>query len=619
MKKSILLFVGILCGFTLLAQLRAPLPESLSRMGVKKMAAGEIPPELAQAVGRYTCAALSIGEAIVGGTQYDLQTNSTMANRIYRYPDGTIGATWTMGLTATAYPDRGTGYNYYDGADWGVIPTQRIESMRSGWPSYAPLGENGEIVLCHDFSASTPGIVYNIRPQKGSGDWTESTFSGPPGHIDLAWPRMTTSGPDRNTVHQIAVTKSEANGGTPYQGLDGALLYSRSDDAGQSWTVENEILPGLDATAYVGIPADAYAFADPVDDHVAFILADNWMDLVMMKSDDGGENWTKTVIWEHPYPLWNGAPTDTFYCPDGAAHIALGPDGKAHVAFGLTRAVADADGSYYFPFVDGVAYWNEDKPLWSGGDLNALDPELLDQSGSLVGWSPDTDGNDQLDFVGYETANLGTYFLGLSSMPQLMVSPDNQVILVYSSVTEHFDNGEQQYRHIWARSSIYGGDEWGDLIDLNDDIVHMFDECVFPTLAPATTDYMYLLYQADEEPGLSIRGDEDDYTDNIMYVMDKWIGIDGVNATNSVTWELHGAFPNPFSNITTIRLDLEVGQSVHIEVFDNQGQLVYKASHLHLHPGLHNLKIALPGLSAGAYICKITGVNRHESMLILRN
>ncbi len=88
-----------------------------------------------------TVANLRDGGIIVGETWYDLQSNSTMANRIYAFEDGTIATTWTRGMdNPPTCPDRGTGYNYFDGTNWGAYPTERIEDQRTGWPNIAPYG-----------------------------------------------------------------------------------------------------------------------------------------------------------------------------------------------------------------------------------------------------------------------------------------------------------------------------------------------------------------------------------------------------------------------------------------------------------------------------------------------
>jgi len=81
-------------------------------------------------------------------SRYDCQTNHSCQIRMYYYPDGTIGATMTMAHNDN-FADRGTGYNYFDGTEWGAAPEARIETVKTGWPSYAPLGINGEIVVAH--------------------------------------------------------------------------------------------------------------------------------------------------------------------------------------------------------------------------------------------------------------------------------------------------------------------------------------------------------------------------------------------------------------------------------------------------------------------------------------
>ena len=45
-------------------------------------------------------------------------------------------------------------------------------------------------------------------------------------------------------------------------------------------------------------------------------------------------------------------------------------------------------------------------------------------------------------------------------MVQLVVDDQNQLFLVYASVTESYDNGSQSYRHIWTRTSPDGGSSW---------------------------------------------------------------------------------------------------------------------------------------------------------------
>ncbi len=144
--KNILLSI-IICSLTLtgLSQIRINLPEEVLNKRVKvcldanktqsntSIQAPEAPMNMH---------GLASNEHEIGNTSYDMQSNRMLQNRIYRHEDGTIGAVWTRGVEAPPYfPDRGTGYNYYDGNCMGFNPLQiSIENFRSGWPSYAPLG-----------------------------------------------------------------------------------------------------------------------------------------------------------------------------------------------------------------------------------------------------------------------------------------------------------------------------------------------------------------------------------------------------------------------------------------------------------------------------------------------
>ena len=85
----------------------------------------------------------------------------------------------------SSYPERGTGYNYYDGTRFGDMPTERVESIRSGWPSIAACG-NGEILVSH-----ASGINVYYRQTKGQGEWTMVT-----NFPDVTWPRVICSGPN---------------------------------------------------------------------------------------------------------------------------------------------------------------------------------------------------------------------------------------------------------------------------------------------------------------------------------------------------------------------------------------------------------------------------------------
>jgi hypothetical protein len=549
-------------------------------------------------------------ETQVGDTWYDQQTNATNQNRIQLYDDGTIGVTWMIGYNPPGFTDRGTGYNYFDGNAWSEYPTTRIESQRTGWPSYIPLGESGEMVIAHISGGTDDGLLINERPEKGTGTWSETLFVGPsPGGESLVWPRATSTGVDNNTVHLLAVTRPVASGGTVYAGLDGALVYSRSTDGGQTWDIQNEIIEGLSSEFYTHFNGDSYDWVIPRGGTIAFVEGDPFNDCFLMKSNDGGTTWQKTMIWENPYPMWVNEVTDTFYCVDGSIDVELDMNGMAHVVFGINRAYSDGDGTFWFPFIDGVGYWNETMPAFSN-TMDALNPygdpgsELIENY-NLIGWTQDVNGDGDITFIGTSLDNLGKYYVGLSSMPQLVMGDQNQLYVIFSSLTETYENGLQNYRHLWSRVSTDGGLSWGPFTDLSGDFIHLFDEFAFPSCADQTQENsIFLVCQIDNEPGMAVAGDEDPYGSNRMTIMEVFKDeITGLKETTLpiAAPEVFQNSPNPFSGMSRIRVDVHQRSILGLKVYNLVGQLVYERQACQVNSGTHFLNVDAGNFQPGVY------------------
>lgn len=542
----------------------------------------------------------SVDESYVGDTRYDNQSNASIPKKIYAFDDGTIGATWTRSMEeGSFFADRGTGYNYFNGQEWGDWPTDRVEDIKVHRPAYAPWGENGELIVSH---TSGTGLYLATREQKGSGDWEFHDLPGPAGNEYTLWCRVVTSGLDNNRIHLLALTLPESHGGQPYEGLNGALLYSLSTDGGESWEIENEILDGMTSDEYSGFPGDTYAFAEPKGDVVAFVVGEPWTGLFLMKSTDGGVTFEKTHIWNHPYPNWElGMAADTFFCADGSHSLVIDSQGKVHVAFGISRVEADSDGTYWYPWVDGIAYWNEDMLPYSE-NLHALDPNTshpdseLQEDYTLIGWTQDINNNGELDF----TDDLGLYFIGLSSMPQLAMSEWDQLFLVYASTTETYDNGLKNYRHIWFRPQ--SGDFWGEFLQLTNELVHIFDECVYPAVAANVYDGIHLIYQFDTEPGTAVWAAQHEYVNNtISYIKVSFpVGINE-QAAGMTNLSVLSCYPNPTSGETSIRFDMMASGRINLVISAATGQQVLHETYENLHAGSHLISIDAAAFSKGIY------------------
>ena len=537
-----------------------------------------------------------MGENTVGKTFYDLQSNTLLSNRIFVYEDGSIGTVWTRGMEASAFADRGTGYNFFDGNAWGPEATARIEDERVGWPSYAPLGANGEIVVAH----LADGLKISTRTDKGTGEWNYQTLESP-APASLTWPRMTTAGEDHNTVHLLANSYNE------YEGQTRALMYYRSLDAGASWDIEGEVLEGTGSDFYSEINADSYVWADPRGGAIAFLVAATWTsDMFMMKSTDNGDSWEKTIIWEHPYPFfdWEATIADTFYCVDNSANITLDTDGNAHVVFGISRVMHyDLGTTYnYFPYTDGIGYWNETMPTFSN-NLYALSPyghegsEMVDNY-NLIGWFQDSDGSGTMDLLD----ELMSYReLGLSTMPSVAVDDYGTVMLAYASTCEDYDNTFFNYKHVWVRSKQIDG-AWGPFEDINTNIIHMFDECIYPIIGQnidPETKMAHIMYNADFDPGLAL--DEDhEYVENRTIVADFNLHVGLEEDAAALNFTVKQNVPNPAVNNTTITVGTEVTGAINLSVSNLLGQVVYQEN-VTTNSHIHTFNVNVSNYDSGIY------------------
>lgn len=550
-------------------------------------------------------------EEIIGVSYYDLQSNGSSQNRIYVYEDGTIGATWTRGMNFSGYADRGTGYNYFDGTTWQPWPEERIESQRTGWPSYAPFGVNGEIIIAHysGTSSGVEGLAFSKRMNKGTGDWEFFDFHSPEPAAEYLWPRMITSGVDHSVIHLLALTMPVANGGIVYQGMNGALLYSRSTDGGETWDIQHQILPGMDSSQYTGFTGDCYAFAEPHDNVVAFVAGSHQHDLFLMKSIDNGQTFEKTIIWNNPYDLMTPTfQTDTFYCVDGSVAVTLGINGLAHVVFGICRACYHTSipvGWKINKLIDGVGYWNENMTGFSS-NINALDPTCGPESEmvknqNLIGWAQDIDGDSLITYL-YENSYPYYTYQGASSMVQIVCDEQNRLFLVFSSITETYNNGVENYRRLWMRSSLDGGQTWQQFYHYHGNNPNsIFNEYSFPSCASFSDNNIYMIYQVDNEPGLTIQGET--YGESFFYFdaipKDEIVGISqpkldaGLNVSQNS--------PNPFSQSAIVTVNLVKPAPLTLDVMNLLGQKVLQTQKIIGKQGVNHITIERKSLSPGIY------------------
>ena len=560
-----------------------------------------------------------VEETLIGGTVYDTQTNGSVDNRCYVFADGTVAGVWTMGFVAASYPERGTGYNYFDGTAWGPEPTTRIENARCGWPSYRPLGD-GEVVVAHN---ATTGLLMSKRPTRGTGAWTTTLIPGPAGAADITWPRLLSNG---NTLH-IIVPSGAAQGGMLY-----ALLYYRSLDGGATWEAPR-ILPGLEAASigagttksFNGFGADNYSWAEPKGDNIAFVVADGMGGIWIMKSPDNGTTWNKITV--QTVPIFNTAPTPILWSNDGNVSIALDNELKAHIVFGRMRNSDDdfaTEGNSYYPVTDGLCYWEEGMPVL---DTTAMaDWDGLVANGNLIGGMIDYDNSGEIEFpeVGSGQFPFGLYGNSLSSFGQITIDDQDNMFVTFSACREDLVNAganpnPQLYRHLYTTSRLVGETKgtWSDQIDLTDDIEHSYDECVAACLAPKTFDgKLHMIYHVDPEPGTAVGTDADPPSDTYINYLtfSTFVNLKPVDLAKYVEIS-----PNPADAYANVVVSLNKADKVELNVFDAMGKLVISNNYGQQSTGYHTYEINTSNLTSGIYFFTVkVGDNQTSKKVVVK-
>ncbi len=531
---------------------------------------------------------------VIGSTWYDTQTynSGNVMNRIYEYPDGNIGATW-ISKGEAGIPDRGTGYNFFDGSSWTGEIQHLGNDPNNGFPSYAPWGPNGEVVVHYQYILNDGPLKILKRDTKGTGTWQETALLPPTGNYSIVWHSMITSGTNHEYLHILAYSYD-----SPYMGQTNTLLYYRSPDGGTTWDINGVIIPGLDSAYFPGISSLKYSWAQPVGNTIAFTYGFDEFDGLVFKSTDNGTTWTKTVVYQSPYnPKTVPDQTPVYGSGDGTSAITLDSQGKAHVVFGREKWFHDVvtnppGGWYYYPTsTEGMIYWNESMPVLDSTIVSSYTLDFLAAGGNLIGWvfPPDTSlviPNGQPD-----------YGVGLTSCAQIGIDPDDNLFVVWSALAPGYNDGTYFYRHLFGNSSYDGGVSWYGIKDLNSDIQFAFSECVFPAVSPIVNQKIHVVFQEDDIPGTN-SGNEN-FIDHMDLDKSIFVGINDNRGTTGFTVSQN--HPNPAIHSTQFSLRLEKTAHVSVTTTNLVGQTVNHSDLGSMNPGNNLITLDLSGLTGGIY------------------
>lgn len=652
-------------------------------------------------------------ETVIGQTFYDLQTNNSINYRLENFGDGTLSASWTHSSVETVgWADRGMAYHNFDGTAWTKLPDyaqvdniNRVEDVRTGFGSLARVQGVGDIIVSHQTAINA------LQVSRNTSFTEENWIIDARTEMPLIWPRMRVGGPDGKTVHIIGLTEPEGGTftGTPFNGINGALLYNRSTDGGQSFDKLMVQLPNVESSIFASFGGDSYAL-DVRGNTVAFVAGDLTSRVEMWKSIDNGETWTSRTVLPFPYEPWSDQLTDfdgdgdsdsvlvnqtivsidttftditeyttevdsmaidstyeyildsemviidSFYVytyeydttivdsmtttiisdidttfeggefvlesvsvSDGTFSIIIDQNDKVHVWFGAMEMQNDDatdDQVSYFPFQEGIRYWNEDF------DLDSLPEYIL---GTV-----DDDENGILDVEARFSNNTVPYGTGLTSFPSAGIDADGNLYVSYAATKEGLDYlylGEgPSFRHIYLSKSTDGGATWSDPVDVVDDENAGFDqfaEYAYCSVARLVDNNIHLLYQRDYTPGSAVTIDDAgvhpfDIPNDIIYLPITKNLVSVKEVANSVS-DL-ALLPNPANENTTLRFKLEESADVTISVLNMLGQEVSLISSQKAAQGVHNVDLGTSELPSGIYLVNVqAGSKTSTTKLVVRH
>lgn len=557
----------------------------------------------------------------VGLTYYDLQTNASIGRRIMLHTDGTVSITWTTAPDGAAgFPQRGSGYNYNDGTSFivdGSTNGTRVDNYRAGWPSIGILPSGEEWIIAHD--ATNGGFHMVKNTAKGNQDWTTgpSILTWPDGQRPI-WNRAVNSG---LFMHLICNFSDSSSPGDPRvisrNGVRGPMMYSRSKDGGVTWDKENTLLPGYDSTRIVSGGGDNYAI-DANGSTVAIVTGGLADDVILWKSTDDGETFTRIIVDSFPYSPFDGHEfaLDTPFCNDGSVDVLIDNNGDCHVFWGMSRIFNDdtTNGTFsFFPATALLGYWSE-----STGNFQAIASVVDENGNNTLDIQPGTWSSLQNGQVPSNVSNVArTGNTGLVTMPSAGIDPQGRIFVTYSAPRENdlsLDN--TNCRDVYIVYSTDGGVTWAAPQNISQ--VQLMEDA-FPAMARRVNDFVHVQWQQDETPGTNLQnnatgGNNQPITENrILYAavpvskiinneigQGPGVGMAPIQA-NAEIFRVSQNYPNPFSNEAKVLVYLTETSEVTLTVTDLTGKTVIHQNLGTFYAGNSEITIDANALSAGVY------------------
>ena len=652
MKKVLLLSLSLVLGFSAFAQQRIMKNDSKQAVASAKKAvfgkddapaqAATFAPQSVSVVNRYE----EGDETQTIFTYYDLQSNQYVANRMYQLPNGSVAITATMShednQTAS---DRGTGYNFYNGSEWTndeIEDMTRVEPFKTGWPSIAQFGANGEILLAH----GNGHMQCFIRTTAGQGDWTYvgALPDYPDGYAYTTeyptWPRIVTCGDNHDIAVAVAVLQHSIS--SDETDLQTVMWRSENPSDINSWTISYGPLHevGWDHNQF---SADDYCMA--ANGHTVALMYSGCLtnSVWMFKSTDDGATWETTKVWENPYegrefdeePAWGME--DTLFMPMNGS-IVVDNNGVVHVAlntFEMAHTLENEPGYYTYysgRSVDGILYWNDTQVapiqsvdgnphhaarLWWPTDDQYVHME--NDSTKWIGFIPMWEGYDWENDKYYHENEYVSKFYGASGHPAISCDPAGNLAVAFSSpdITRDYigTSGTYYYRSIYVSVKLADENYWHQIEDCLTDwkvnVMHLQTEGTFTVAVPNTTRVgeFWFGYEDDNLPGFywGSNASQTEASENYITAVKVNpeiipVGVQETEAVNPMTTTR--VYPTPTTGLLNVEVNASQNSDVNICVFNIMGQKVSEQNTT-VNAGINTTTINTESLSSGIYFVTV--------------
>ena len=569
-------------------------------------------------------------------TYYDWQTNTAARNWTMHFPDGCIGMIYTIS-TDESHTDRGTNICIYNPAtDEWTTTGGKIENRKTGFGCAARYGENGIVVVSRDAASLACGVYLIEDKDNLPASGTIEPIVEFDTEQNVHFPCVMCTGPDHKNIHILftALNQTINDQTNPY-------FYFRSMDGGSTWeeymTIE---YLGRDYAPTYGSGQDAYFMENNGGDRLDIVVNTRRGDGAVLTSLDEGNTWTRTEYYHHPG-------IDVDFGSDGIGYMyprwtsALWMDETLHVAYEFGGGTGDASSTSYYPGIGGIGYWNNKMPYRGDGSSQSFGPDPNNPMPAVEGqpfimdsayiyndiyagnwmWS---DASHEIwpEYIGYispldvngdplpdpyevpewgvEDYTLhGHYNGGICEMPILMQVPgSHDLVAVWIAFNHrHTDGSGNYYMRLFARASLDGGNSWTPMINLTNDIVFTYTECVYPQAA-ITDGKLVVACQMDSQSDSFIIGtggddqSDDNYYGGLVFDLQELFPTAGIHAESEHALTSLNLWPNPAEN----HLNVALSNDNTITISNMMGQVV---STVEGHIGVNTLDISQ--LSSGVY------------------